>query len=126
MNQKGLTYIEVLIVLGIIAIFMLVATPSVVKSLSVAKQKATELELGNLDAVLGLYASANDGCYPAALEELTSGGYLRDKRGLTDGFGNPYLYEVAGDGYSLKSCGADRKPGTKDDLLSPASAEGLE
>jgi len=124
MNQKGLTYVEVLIVLAIIGIFALLATPSIIKALNVARVKAAEMELDHIDSALGLYSSANQGRFPPDLDTLLKEKYLKNKKSMNDPFNRPYQYSSLSEGseYILFSSGPDGAKGTSDDLFSPNSS----
>ena len=122
-NERGLTLFELLIVLAIIGLFALVATPPISKAINVSRIKTTELELENLDTALGLFASANHNTYPDKLSTLLTEGFLTSAEGLKDQFGVNYNYTQSADknGYILFSSGSDKKPGTVDDLYSKNS-----
>ena len=121
-NDKGLSLIEILIVLAIIGIFTLIAVPSVINYLELGRKKATEIELQRVDLFLTTFL-ANDNKYPETLNELMDSGLVKDKDGLKDGWGREYSYSVNSDnqGYILFSLGKDGISGSDDDLSSPES-----
>ncbi len=123
-NQKGLTLIEVLIVLAILGIFSFIAVPSVTRFLVTAKVKATETELYTLQSTLELYYLEYKK-YPDTLQELVKEKFLGDEA-LKDGFGNEYQYKPAMENnqpnqtYILLSAGRDGTYNTDDDIKAPS------
>ncbi|MDD5067417.1 MAG: type II secretion system protein GspG [bacterium] len=124
LNQKGVTLIEVLIVLAIMGVFAFIAVPSVSRFLITSKIKATETELQTLQASLETYFMEFRK-YPDSLDGLVKEKFL-GKEALTDGFGRPYNYRTAAENnqpdmnYMLSSSGRDGIPNTDDDLQAPA------
>jgi len=123
-NQKGLTLIEVLIVLAILGIFAFIAVPSITRFLVTAKIKATETELSTIQSALELYYIELKK-YPDSLDEIVKEKFL-GKEALNDGFGNPYNYKPVyqnnqpNQNYMLSSSGKDGIPFTDDDIPAPA------
>ena len=119
-NNKGLTLIEVLIVLAIIGIFAWVAVPSFIRSLTTAKVKATQVSLETLRSVLNTYYTEFNK-YPDTLQELVDEKFV-GPHALKDGWNHAYRYKVISDvqntsqKYILFSCGKDGIEGTEDDM----------
>ena len=121
LNNKGITLIEVLIVLAIMGILAFMAVPSFIRSLSTAKLKATEVELQTLRSVLNTYYSEFNK-FPSSLQKLIDEKFIGSKA-LKDGWNNPYNYRTNPDDhnnsdqrYTLSSDGKDGIAGNDDDL----------
>ncbi|MFZ5746572.1 MAG: type II secretion system major pseudopilin GspG [Pseudomonadota bacterium] len=124
-GETGLTLIEMMIVLVIIAIVAGLVTMNVINRPDEAKVTATKSNLAAISGALKMYRLDN-GDYPTTEQGLkalverpatppvptnwATGGYL--EQAPVDPFGNPYVYEYSGaGGYVLKSLGKDGKPG---------------
>jgi general secretion pathway protein G len=123
-GQDGFTLIEVLIVLGIIALLATVVTPQVMRYLGQARTETSRVQLSALTSALELYALDNGG-YPsqqAGLAALVSpppgattwrGPYLKKAEGLIDRWGRPYGYRIPGrqSAFEVFTLGRDNAPG---------------
>ncbi len=122
--EAGVTLIEMLIVLAIIALVATLVAPRVVGYLGRAKSDIAATQLANVAAALDFY-SLDVGVYPSEAEGLKAlvdrpsgnvrwlGPYLKDEKGLVDPWGRPYLYElVAGNrSFIVSTLGADGQVG---------------
>ena len=68
-NQKGFTLIEMMIVVGIIAILTAVAIPKFNESLAMANTARVQADLQSLDTAIAMYRVQN-GRLPQSLESL--------------------------------------------------------
>lgn len=123
-NIQGFTLIEMLVVLGIIALLATLVAPQVIKYLSKAKTDTATAQIKNLQSAIELYF-LDTGHYPPSNEGLLSlikapeglmnwnGPYLRNREGLIDPWGKPYVYVIPGktNEYDLTSYGLDAEPG---------------
>ncbi len=123
-GMQGFTLIEMLVVLGIIALLASLVAPQVIKYLSKAKSDTATAQIKNLQSAIELYF-LDTGRYPASSEGLLglieapeaalnwNGPYLKNRDGLIDPWGRPYVYVTPGkDGdYDLMSYGQDGEPG---------------
>lgn len=121
---QGFTLIEMLVVLGIIALLATLVAPQVIKYLSKAKTDTATAQIKNLQSAIELYF-LDTGQYPSSSEGLLNllkapdglvnwnGPYLKSKEGLIDPWGKPYVYVVPGKNsdYDLLSYGLDAVPG---------------
>ncbi|CAO4168035.1 hypothetical protein CLBKND_01105 [Methylorubrum aminovorans] len=125
--------IELLVVLAIIGMIATMVTPQVIGYLGRAKGETARIQVKNIAQAVELYYLDN-GAYPTAQQGLQGlvqptgpgwrGPYIRDGRGLTDPWGQPYLYRSPGaDGkpYQVYSLGSDRQAGGSDDAADVAS-----
>ena len=123
-EQAGYTLTEMLVVIGIIGLIAAALTPGIIGQFSRAKAKAAQLQLQTIVADVEAFSSDVQR-YPTQQEGLQallrepagvegwSGPYVRDRRMLNDPWGRPILYSVDAEArsFSLKSLGADGKPG---------------
>jgi general secretion pathway protein G len=129
-DQRGFTLLELLVVLGILALLATFAAPQVLRYLGRAKSETAKLQINALASAVELYALDNGG-YPAqqvGLQGLMrppagatrwSGPYLKKAEGLVDPWGRPYQYRVPGrnGSFEIFTLGRDNAPGgTGEDL----------
>ncbi|GEP03109.1 type II secretion system major pseudopilin GspG [Methylobacterium oxalidis] len=134
-GESGFSLVELLVVLAIIGMIATMVTPQVLGYLGRAKGETARIQVKNIAQAVELYYLDN-GTYPttgqglAALVAAPPGGigwrgpYVRDARGLTDPWGQPYLYRSPGIGggpYEVYSLGADGKSGGTGDKADVAS-----
>lgn len=128
-NQKGVTLIELLIVLMILGVLAALVGPKMFKQTWKAKQKAAKDQIVLFETALDLY-KLEVGKYPSqenglkalveqpAGEEKWDGPYL--KKGVPrDPWGNPYVYVYPGKhgDYDIISLGADNSQGGEGENL---------
>lgn len=116
----GYTVLEVLIVLGIIALIGAVVAPRLIGYLGRAKSQTTVMQIDNLHSAVDLFF-VDTGRYPTASEGLGAlmerprdtprwdGPYLDSAEALTDPWQRAYLYAPAPDGrsFEIRSLGRD-------------------
>ena len=102
-RDAGYTLMELLVVMGILAVLTAVATPQLMGYFGKAKTQTVQLQIENIGTALELYYMEN-GSYPSAsvglkaLVEPTSeaprwnGPYLKKAKNLLDPWGRPYQY----------------------------------
>jgi general secretion pathway protein G len=120
----GFTLLELLVVLGIIALLATVAAPQVLQYLGKARTETSKAQISSISTALELYALDNGGFppQPIGLSGLVTqptntprwkGPYLKRAEGLLDPWGRPYQYRMPGrsgqpDVFTL---GRDNAPG---------------
>ncbi|UCD27985.1 MAG: type II secretion system major pseudopilin GspG [Planctomycetota bacterium] len=133
-RRRGFTLLEVLLVVGIIALLAAFVVPSFIGTEKSAKIKLAEGMVGTggtLATQLELYRMAM-GTYPDELKGLVEkpddedeeakwgGPYITDPKSLRDPWANELQYkfpgEVREDSYDLWSMGPDGEDGTDDDI----------
>jgi len=123
---RGMTLIEILVVITILGIIAAAVAVNVVGQLDEAKVKQARTDLHTLENCLDLY-KIDKGRYPSTEEGLqavvTAG---KCKNQLKDPWGHPYVYlfpgQVHPDSFDLKSYGADGQQGgesTNADIINP-------
>ncbi|WP_108883255.1 type II secretion system major pseudopilin GspG [Anderseniella sp. Alg231-50] len=128
-NDAGFTIVELLVVLGIIALIAALVGPQAIKWFSKAKTDQATAQMRNVESAVELYYLDN-GRYPTTEQNLDAllkapddqaswnGPYLRRESGIIDPWGRKYIYEFPGkvSTYDLKSLGRDgREGGTGED-----------
>lgn len=106
-GEDGFTLLELLVVLGIIALLATIAAPQVLQYLGKARTETAKAQISAISTALELYALDNGG-FPsqqAGLSALVSGPagatnwkgpYLKRAEGLIDPWGRPYQYRMPG------------------------------
>jgi general secretion pathway protein G len=123
-SQAGFTLLELLVVLGIIALLATIAYPQVTRYLGTARTETARAQIRSISTAIELYALDN-GSYPpqqiglsALLQRPTQaprwqGPYLKSAGGLSDPWGRSYLYVSPGrtGTFDVYSLGRDNKSG---------------
>lgn len=123
-RARGFTLLELLVVLAILGMLAVVATPQVLKYLGSAKQETAKTQIQNIGTALDLYRF-EVGRYPTTQEGLAAlvtqpsgstrwnGPYVKRKESLLDPWDRPFVYRSPGQKgpYELSSLGADGQPG---------------
>jgi general secretion pathway protein G len=123
-TQTGFTLLELLVVLGIIAMLAGIVGPQVMKHMGESKTKAAKVQIEDLSATLDMY-KLDLGTYPTSEEGLTAliespegakrwnGPYLSKSKIPLDPWQNEYRYVSPGEHgrFDLFTFGADNKEG---------------
>lgn len=123
-QQHGFTLLELLVVLGIIAMLAGLVGPQVMKHMAEAKVKAAKVQVEDLAQTLDMY-KLDVGSYPTSDQGLNAliespegaqrwnGPYLRKSKVPLDPWNNEYKYDSPGEHgkFDLYSLGADGKEG---------------
>jgi general secretion pathway protein G len=122
--QRGITLIEMLVVMTIIALFAALVGPSMLKKVDVAKTTQAKAQVNSFMTALGSY-KMDTGTYPTTEQGLAAlrlkpaeanqwaGPYL-PKDVPSDPWGRPYVYKYPGehgDEPDIISYGQDGQPG---------------
>ncbi len=128
-NRRAFTLLELLVVLGILALLATLVAPKVLGQLGKAKPQVTRQQIGNTVTALQSF-KLDTGRYPSTEEGLDvlitkkdsapnmdkwDGPYLERKSLPVDGWGNPLRYRAPaseqGFEYEVYSLGADNTEG---------------
>lgn len=134
-TNKGMTLIEIMVVVAIIGLVMAMVTVNVMSRFAKAKVDTTRSQIIELSQVLDTYYT-DEGSYPTteqglkALIEAPSGskrfqpgGYLKGGKIPKDAFGSEFVYispGLSGQPYEVFSKGLDKQEGTDDDVKGSA------
>lgn len=123
--RRGVTLLEMLVVLAIIALVIGLGAPRLMDSFGRARSQAAEVALASLKGAVQLYY-VDTGRYPSEAEGLAAllaapagvagwrGPYLDGGEDLTDPWGRPFLYVSPGAGgraFDLSTLGRDGQLG---------------
>ncbi|MCB0356785.1 MAG: type II secretion system major pseudopilin GspG, partial [Bdellovibrionales bacterium] len=119
LNNKGMTLLEIMIVLAILGGLITILAGQVTQRLAAARVKEAKIQIAELGKALDMFYT-DCGFYPeGGLEELVNAPsncpnwgpdpYL--KKVPKDPWGNDYDYQYEDGSYVLFSYGEDRKPG---------------
>ncbi|WP_413587295.1 type II secretion system major pseudopilin GspG [Bdellovibrio sp. HCB274] len=116
-NRKGMTLIEIMIVLAIIGGISALLLPRLTGSMDKAKVKETKIHMGQISNALQMYYT-DCNKYPQTLEGLTTQDpncsnwgpepYIKN---IKDRWEHDYVYELNGSEIHLKSYGKDGREG---------------
>jgi len=123
-GERGLTLLELLIVISILGLLAVLASVQLGGYLKRAKHDTAELQLNELGTALELF-QLDVGRYPTTQEGLEAllvppasasgwrGPYLKKEAAIRDPWGNVFQYSQRSEppGYALGSFGADGAPG---------------
>ncbi len=127
--QAGLTLLEMMVVLAIIALIVGLGAPRLMENFGRAKGQAASAAMANVKSAIQLYY-IDTGRYPSETESLSAllsapagvngwnGPYLDDAQATIDPWGRGYLYRFPGANgtFDLVTLGRDGQPGgTKED-----------
>ena len=118
-SQSGMTLIEILIVLAIVAGMGTLLFQGVFKNFFKSQVQETKIIMGKVSQALQLYY-VDCGSYPSSLDGLIDNAGSECKswgpdpyldKYPTDAWKSDIIYEAGGSSYTLKSLGADKKEG---------------
>lgn len=122
--QSGVTLLEVMIVLAVIALIVGFGAPRLMESFGRAKSQAAEVAMASLKGAVQLFY-IDTGRYPTEDEGLAAlltapqgvanwkGPYLDGESDLSDPWGRPFTYSAPGTSgpFGLTTLGRDGQPG---------------
>lgn len=134
-GRRGFTLLEILLVVGLLALLAAFVVPALTTQSDKAKVKLAEAAIGPngpLSQSINLF-KVNTGIYPEELKYLLekpsdddiakkwAGPYIEDESGLIDPWDHEYQYNATGQHkegkYDLWSWGPDGRDGTDDDVV---------
>ena len=113
-NNRGMTLVEVLIVLTIMASIMGVVGFVAVGALDKAGKKEAVLDMGTLGQGVEQYYIMNGRTYPQSLDELVKDNTVA--KIPKDPWNEEYIYVVTDKSFELSSKGPDKISGNEDDI----------
>ena len=109
---RGMTHIEIMVVLVILGLIAGAIGYNVFERLKDAQLKVAKVDLQGLSSGIDLY-HVDTGQWPDSLQQLFPK-YVKDIR--KDPWGKDYVYIRSGDGYDVYSYGPDKAQGGGDDI----------
>ncbi len=116
--QRGMTLIEIMVVLVILGLVAGAITVAVIPQLREAEMRKARLDIKKLEGALDLYKIEERG-YPDSLGALAP---KFVKEVTRDPWGQDYVYMKTGDGFEIISYGPDKSQGGGDDISSAGGA----
>lgn len=124
-NTKGMTIVELMIVLTIIASIMGVVGFYVFGTLDKANIQEARIEIGQLTQMVeSYYLASSPRQFPNELDDLAEGPSPLTKEIPNDPWGNPYIYSKQGREFSITSAGPDGIEGNEDDVTADGGGGG--
>ena len=143
MKRSGMSLLEILIVLSIMAVLIAIIAPRILGSQKKADIKATRLQISNIEEAVKLYAADNR-TFPQSEEGLAAlfdkpadekraknwdGPYFDGEESPVDPWGNEFKYEYppthgTRDFPDIWSFGPDGEENTDDDIVNWSSSGG--
>lgn len=118
-NQRGMTLVEIMIVVTIMASIMGVVGFFVFGALDEANKKEARIEIGQLSQMVeSYYLTTDPHKLPDQLEDLNDKNLVKGGEIPTDPWGNEYSYRKDGRDFEIISAGPDGQEGTEDDISS--------
>jgi general secretion pathway protein G len=111
-NQRGMTLIEIMVVIAILGMMATIITVAYVNYLDQSKVDGTKIQISNIVQALDAY-KIKIGSYPTTeqgLQEIVNKGVMRQLPKDGWGFDFEYIRQNSRE-YIIKSLGADNQPG---------------
>ena len=116
---RGVTLVEVLIVVAIMAMVSAAVAVGAIKYYRETRVKTAKIDAGGIrEGVKGWWMRQEDDRCPT-VDELISDGILDEGSSRKDPWGTAWRIECAGTRVTVSSDGPDRKQGTEDDIRVP-------
>ena len=114
MSRRGLTLVEIMVVIAILGLLMGVIAFNVVASADEADVEACKLQIGQIEKNLNLLRASNK-TFPTTSEGLEAAQkYFPDGVVPKDPWGNDFQYTSDGNEYEIVSLGKDGESGGED------------
>jgi general secretion pathway protein G len=115
-SQRGMTLVEIMVVIAILGTLMAVVAFGVTSKLDDANVATTQIQIRNIEQGLKLYQAKNKGKVPSTSEGLEAAGkYIGEGKVPVDAWGNEFLYYAPGtngdNDYEIVSLGKDGAEG---------------
>ena len=115
-SRKGMTLVEIMVVIAIIGVLMTVIAVNVVGFLDDANVDATKIQIKKIEEALITYAARSRGHFPSSADGLGAAAkYFSNNEVPVDAWGNAFQYSSPGNRgdhpYEIVSLGKDGKDG---------------
>jgi general secretion pathway protein G len=113
-RAAGMTLIEIMIVMVIMALVATAAGFAIIPQLNKAKIKQTSADAKAIASGAELYMAEHDKC--PSVEDLVSDKILAKDKNTKDAWDNDFTVECDEDGATVRSAGPDEQMGSEDDI----------
>jgi prepilin-type N-terminal cleavage/methylation domain-containing protein len=113
-RREGMTLVEIMIVMVIMALVTAAASFAILPRLRDARVKATQQDAKKIASAAEMYMSEHDDC--PTVDKLVEVKIMSKKNRTADAWDHPYTIECDEDGAVVKSAGPDGQMGTDDDI----------
>jgi prepilin-type N-terminal cleavage/methylation domain-containing protein len=113
-RHEGMTLVEIMIVMVIMALVTAAASFAILPRLREARIKATQQDAKKIASAAEMYMSEHDDC--PTVDKLVEAKILSKKNRTADAWDHPYTIDCEEDGAIVKSAGPDGQTGTEDDI----------
>jgi general secretion pathway protein G len=113
-RQDGMTLVEIMIVMVIMALVTAAASFAILPRLKDARVKATQQDAKKIGSAAEMYMSEHDDC--PTVEKLVEAKIMSKKNRTADAWDHEYTIECDEDGAIVRSGGPDGQMGTDDDI----------
>ena len=113
-RRAGMTLVEIMIVMVIMALVTAAASFAILPRLKEARIKSTQQDAKKIASAAEMYLAENTEC--PTVEKLVEVKILSSKSRTTDAWDNSYTIECDEDGAIVRSGGPDGQMGTDDDI----------
>ena len=114
--REGMTLVEIMIVVIIMALLATAVGVAVLPRLQSAREKSTATDAEALRSAVTMYMAENAGADCPTVEDLVDGAYIDRGKRTADAWDNEFLVECDGDDIAVTSAGPDGEMGTEDDI----------
>ncbi len=119
--RRGMTLMEIMVVIAILGTIMTVVAVNVLEVFGESNVENTKIQMANMDNMLTIHRATHKNKYPSTLDEVKK--KFKNGEVPTDAWGGNFEYSCTDDcrGYKLVSFGEDGKSGGSDkeaDLVS--------
>lgn len=115
-REEGMTLVEIMIVVIIMALIATAVGVAVLPRLKQARIDSTRTDAQSVRSAAVMYVSENPGGDCPSVADLVDGGYLDSSRRTADAWDNDFSIECEGDDVVVVSAGPDGEMGTEDDI----------
>ncbi len=114
--RSGMTLVEIMIVVIIMALIATAVGVAVLPALGRARVNQTRSDAQAVRSAVLLYLGQEPGADCPTMDELVEAGTIDRSRRTTDAWDHPFVIECDGDDILVRSNGPDGQPGTEDDV----------
>lgn len=113
---EGMTLVEIMIVVIIMALIATAVGVAVLPRLKQARVDSTRADAQTVSSGVQMYVADNPGGDCPSMDDLTSGGYINSSTRTADAWDGEFVIDCQGDDVTVTSSGPDRQLGTEDDI----------